>query len=221
MTPEDRRRRRQGSRRAQSGRDRRAAAQQSGKSGALAWIIIILVVAAAAGAATWFLVLRDDGGELGYATPLLPPTHAPPYVWNVEVDGIPGRIPPTSGHHFDLPHLGWGFLGGPLLPERALHNLEHGGIVIWHQPDDPALAGAVNAFVRDKGNQCLLAGSFADMTYEVAVTAWGRVLPLDAWDEEQVRAFVEKYQGSQGPEAGLCWYEPAESAQSMGALRGS
>ncbi len=206
MTPDDRQRRREGSRRARSARERRAEAQQRNRSKTGVYIAAALLVIVAVAAAL-FLLLRGGGTELGHAVPLLPAEHRPPYVWIQEVEGAPGRVPPTSGHHFDLPHQGWGFTGETLVPERVIHNMEHGGVVIWYQPDDPELAGNVNQLVRTTGNQCVVAGSYSDMTYEVAATVWGRVLPLESFESDPIIEFVDLYRGSQGPEAGLCYRE--------------
>ena len=46
--------------------------------------------------------------------------------------------PPTSGCHLDSP-ADWGPYTSPQNPVQLIHNLEHGGIVIWYQP------GAVEA----------------------------------------------------------------------------
>ena len=201
MTSDDRQRRREGSRRARSARERRAAAQQRSRGrGAVYAIAGALIIAAAIAV----FALTRGGEEVGYAVELLPASHNPPYVWIQETDAVPGRIPPTSGHHYDLPHQGWGFVGEPLVPERVIHNMEHGGVVYWYKPDDPELAGAVNRLVRETGARCVVAGSYSDMTYEVAATVWGRVLPLEQFDAEQLREFTNAYRGTQGPEAGLC-----------------
>ena len=94
------------------------------------------------------------------------------------------------------------------MPEQVVHNMEHGAVVIWYAPDDPALAGSVNGLVRELGSGCLVAGSYASMGFPVVITVWGRLLELPAYDEAQIREFVEAYRGNGGPEAGLCWNEP-------------
>lgn len=208
MTSDARQRRREGSRRARASQERRADGQRrKQKRGVLYAVVGVVVIAAAI---ALFILLRGGGTELGFSVPLLPAAHEPPYIYNqdVEVDGALARIPPTSGHHFDVPHQGWGYLGEPLVPERVVHNMEHGGVVIWHQPGNPELAGAVNQLVRATGAQCVVAGPYADMSYEVAATVWGRVLPLESFDSDQILEFVDTYRGSQGPEAGLCYREP-------------
>jgi hypothetical protein len=144
-------------------------------------------------------VLREGDPDLGSRVPEIPGLHQPPYSYNTN--------PPTSGNHVAIPGR-YGFWGAPLVPEQVVHNMEHGAAVIWYAPDDPALAGSVNGLVRELGSGCLVAGSYASMGFPVVITVWGRLLELPAYDEVQIREFVEAYRGSGGPEAGLCWNEP-------------
>lgn len=208
MTSDQRQRRREGSRRAQSARERRAETRERKRrqAGILYGVGAVVLVGAAIAA---FLVLRGGGPDLGIAVPQLRGLHQGPYVYNQDilVDDAPARIPPTSGNHFGTTNLPWGFLGEPLVPELVVHNMEHGGVVIWYQPERPELAGSVNRLVREVGRQCVVAGSYTDMSFEVAATVWGRVLPLEAFDGAQLTAFIDAYRGSQGPEAGLCRFE--------------
>ncbi len=191
-------RRRQGARRATAARARRQQAQRGRQIrstvivvGGLLGIVVLAVVLIS--------VLMGGSNDVGVAVDTLEPVHAPPYVYNTR--------PPTSGHH--LGNLGtYGFWQGPLLAEQVIHNMEHGANVIWFQPDDPALAGTINRLVTDLGTRCLIAGAYSDMDAQVAVTGWGRLLTLDAYDEAQVRAFVDANRGQLGPEAGLCFQDP-------------
>ena len=82
--------------------------------------------------------------------------------------------------------------------------MEHGAVVIWYQPDRPELASQVNQLVRTLGSQCIVAGSYADMSVDIAVTGWGRVLPQRVYDESELRSFIIAYRGELGPEAGVC-----------------
>ena len=149
--------------------------------------------------------LQSDPEEIGFKVPLREGLHAPPYLYTLDilVDGDPKRIPPTSGNHFERLSP-WGFLGSPLVPENVVHNMEHGAVVIWYQPDQPKLAGSVNQLVEEIGQNCIVAGSYKDMSFAVAATVWGRVLPLDGFNKEEIIKFTSKYRGSQGPEAPLC-----------------
>ena len=57
---------------------------------------------------------------------------------------------------------------------------------------------------RNFGQTCLVAGSYAPMSFEVAATVWGRVLPLTQFDREALAEFIREYRGERGPEAGVC-----------------
>ena len=203
MGMDQRQRRREGSRRAQATRTRRQDARKQrrnrniffGIGGAVAAAVVIVLI-----------VLTQGGGpSVGINVSTLNGVHAPPFVYNVDIniDGVPVRVPPTSGNHFPNTSS-YGFLGETLVPEAVVHNMEHGASVIWYQPGDPELAAQVNQLVRALGSQCLVAGSFEDMSFRLAVTNWGHVLPLDQFDEAQIRGFVGAYRGDTGPEAGLC-----------------
>jgi len=50
----------------------------------------------------------------------------------------------------------------------------------------------------------MVAGSYKDMSYEISATVWGRILPLEKFDATQLKDFIAKYRGTQGPEAPLC-----------------
>jgi len=203
MAQDQRQRRRDGSRRAQASRQRRQDARQQhkrknliyGGAGAVVGAIVIALG----------VVLQSGGADLGFSVRTLGGVHAPPfdYVRDVVIDGEPERVPPTSGNH--LPQTSpYGFLGDALIPENVVHNMEHGSVVIWYQPDDAVLAGQVHQLVRGLGSQCIVAGTYSDMTFAITATVWGRVLPLDRYDESQLRAFISEYRGSEGPEPGVC-----------------
>ena len=66
----------------------------------------------------------------------------------------------------------------------------------------------MNQLVRRTGDQGIIAGSYPDMTFEVAATVWGRVLPLEHFDQEELLEFIQAYRGSLGPEAGICRTDP-------------
>ncbi|MEK9659612.1 MAG: DUF3105 domain-containing protein [Chloroflexota bacterium] len=205
---EERARRRQGSLRAQAARTKRTqASSRRAQRRTLLGIAGILVVGAIAIAVA--LALSDGSGpDLGYAVEELPGRHAPPYqyVSELSIDGQTRLIPPSSGNHTDA-RSDYGFLGEPLVAENAVHNLEHGAVVIWYQPDDPVLAGQVNRLIADVSSECVLAGSYIYMDFPVAATVWGRVLPLETFDAAALTAFIVAYRGKVGPEAGVCQQE--------------
>lgn len=149
--------------------------------------------------------IQSNTSEYGFEVPLREGLHSPPYIYtlDISVENQPRRIPPTSGNHFEILSR-WGFLGAPLVPENVVHNMEHGGVVLWYKSGDATLAGSVNRLIGEVGKKCMVGGSYEDMSYEVAATVWGRVLPLEKFDAIQLKGFISKYRGTQGPEAPLC-----------------
>ncbi len=190
---EQRRRRREGSQRAQASRERRQDARSRKRTrnrlyalaGGVALVAAVILV----------VLLQGGGSDLGRTIPQLRGVHSPPYVYNSD--------PPTSGNHLAIQSPS-GHLGAPLVKEAVVHNMEHGSVVLWYQPDDPELAGDVNRLVRDLGDTCLVAGTYGDMDFTMVATVWGRTLELDRFDEILLREFIEAYRGELGPEAGLC-----------------
>lgn len=203
MSMDQRQRRREGSQRAQAGRvarqETRRKREQRSRLYVVAGVVAAVIVVAAA-----ILLLRDTGPGLGFAVRELPAGHGPPYFYDtsITIDDLPVDIPPTSGSHSDASP--YGFLGRPLIAESVVHNMEHGAVVLWYRPGDPDLAGEVNQLVRNFGQTCLIAGSYAPMSFEVAATVWGQVLPLTQFDREALAEFIREYRGQRGPEAGVC-----------------
>jgi len=121
-------------------------------------------------------------------------------------------VPATSGPHWssaDSPGP-WGVYSKAQPQERMVHNLEHGGIVIWYQPalissDDLAtLTQSVKQQVTtDRFKVILTPWSGANFGHPLAVTAWDWLLYLDAVDLDTIRAFIDAhYQNSPEPFGG-------------------
>ena len=207
MSMDQRQRRREGSQRAQAGREARQLARRRRERRSRLYVLGSVLAIVILGAAA-FLLLRDTGPKPGFAMQELPGRHGPPYLYITDtvIDGVAATVPPTSGSH-DPRRSAYGFLGGPVVSEAAVHNMEHGAVVIWYQPGDPDLAGEINQLVRSLGRSCLVAGSYSQMSFEVAATVWGRVLPQAAFEREALLEFVRTYRGARGPEAGICRQE--------------
>lgn len=115
--------------------------------------------------------------------------------------------PATSGQHWGTP-ANWGVYtdAAPAIESQVVHNLEHGGIVIWYQPNQldaagvQALTGYVQQQVRSAKFKVILSPwSGEDFGHPIAVTSWNWRLFLDSPDIEQVRAFLDDHYG-QAPE---------------------
>jgi len=83
-------------------------------------------------------------------------------------------LPATSGPHWGTP-TNWGVYTTPANESQLIHNLEHGGIVIWY---DPSLDSAsVDTLVRYVETQT---ASGVSGRYKFILTPWGGADPLPA-----------------------------------------
>jgi hypothetical protein len=112
-------------------------------------------------------------------------------------------IPATSGPHWDPSAVAnWGVYSTPQPETQLIHNLEHGGIVIWYDPDvlTPDEVDELSSYVESQiatGSggrfKFILSpwGGAEDLGGAVAVTAWRHLLTLEALDMDAVRGFAD------------------------------
>jgi hypothetical protein len=105
--------------------------------------------------------------------------------------------PPTYGPHW-APTT-WGFHTETVPDERAVHNLEHGGVVASYNniPAESlaALQALLNTYPKDKyGEVKLVIRPYDKITAgTVVLTAWSWVDELPAYDEARVRRFMDAH----------------------------
>jgi len=161
------------------------------------WVAIVLVLVAGALVAG-FLIFRSL--EIGAPGERIATSgvgqHLP--------EGQPIRYdstPPIGGAHWPAP-AAWGVSSTTIPDERAVHNLEHGGIVVSYNAipaDDLARLKALPATLpRDKFNEVKVVIHPYDRipAGTLVLTAWGWREPLAAYDEVKVRAFIEAHQNA-------------------------
>ncbi|MDQ4035289.1 MAG: DUF3105 domain-containing protein [Chloroflexota bacterium] len=112
-------------------------------------------------------------------------------------------LPATSGPHWDPSGVAaWGAYSTPQNESQLVHNLEHGGIVIWYDPDalDDAEVAELTDFVEGQVASGLSGrfkfilspwGGSEDLGAAVAVTAWRHLLKLEAFDMDAIRSFAD------------------------------
>ena len=112
--------------------------------------------------------------------------------------------PGTSGIHWPTPN-NWGVYASPQPEEQLIHNLEHGGIVIWYEPDQLD-AEAVDQLARyvDRQTSAGISGRYKfilspwdgpDFGHPIAVTAWRNLLYLDEVDTDAIDEFQRAHYG--------------------------
>ncbi len=156
-------------------------------------VVVVSVIVAVAGAVVLGVraATRPKPGvayEIQGAAHIELGTAHPPYNSN----------PPTSGWHFFTP-AGWGYYPASLPDEVVVHNLEHGGIWISYQDvKDTQLAEKLEALTRRFPTKVIVTPRPQNDS-PIAVAAWGRLLKLDHYDEDQIVAFIYAFR-NRGPE---------------------
>jgi hypothetical protein len=111
--------------------------------------------------------------------------------------------PPTSGAHDPVPTSDGAYLKAPSPYEGLVHALEHGRVIIWFKPNAPAnVRGALKKLYDEDKALTLLVPNSRPMPYEVAATAWTRLLGCPTWNDkvpDAIRAFRDAYR-LKGPE---------------------
>jgi hypothetical protein len=125
-------------------------------------------------------------------------------------------FPPSNGQHYPAWAV-WGFYTEPVNPRMVVHNLEHGGIVLWWGPETPqAQVEKLNKLYSDDPT-AMFGTPLAGLGSKVAISAWtgdtsrygrdgyygdGHVATCASYDDATAKAFVafrDAYRGK-GPE---------------------
>jgi hypothetical protein len=107
-------------------------------------------------------------------------------------------FPPTSGPHYPK-WTTWGAYSRPVLEIQAVHNLEHGGIVIQYGRAVPAATVArIRRFYDGSPNGMLLAPLPA-LGARIALSAWTYVASCSGFDAIAFTAFRDAFR-FKGPE---------------------
>jgi hypothetical protein len=106
--------------------------------------------------------------------------------------------PPTSGNHYAIPVV-WNAYDSPVEPERVVHNLEHGGIVIQYGKDVPeSTVNELREFYMSDPNGLVLA-PLPSLNNQIAVTAWTHLAKCRTFDQGAFEAFRDEFR-AKGPE---------------------
>ena len=165
-----------------------------------------------------------SGCEVLEVTPIdsrehLDPATAPPE----EALYTQGR-PTATGPHYVNPGPIFSGVRDEQLDERATtHNLEHGSVIIWFDPEQvddqavdeiDALVASLNdaGFASNQGRAGILASPFTDPGIDsgkaIAIRSWGQAMDCEEWDEDYAHGWIAEHFGTRGPapEAALGQY---------------
>jgi hypothetical protein len=98
----------------------------------------------------------------------------------------------------------WGIYRDPWQPETLVHNMEHGGVVIWYNTTDQDVIDQLESFVEGRPDDDLLVLTpYPDMEDDtVAITSWTRIdkFPAAEYDEERLTTFIDDHMRRFNPE---------------------
>lgn len=110
--------------------------------------------------------------------------------------------PPTSGSHDPQWSSDRAYLKSPRV-EQHVHALEHGRVVFWFRPNAPANVRGALKKLYDEDDAILVLTPFTrEMPYQVAATAWRRLLGCPTYNDkvpDALRAFRDAFR-LKGPE---------------------
>jgi hypothetical protein len=125
-------------------------------------------------------------------------------------------FPPSNGQHYPAPAV-WDFYSKAVNPRLVVHNLEHGGVILWWGEKTPqAEIDKLSAFYQDSP-ESMLGTPIDGLGSKIAITAWtgdasrytqkgyygeGHIGTCPRWDDKTAKAFEEfrdAYRGK-GPE---------------------
>jgi hypothetical protein len=186
-------------RRVRRNQQRMEARQAQRRKTRILWIAAgVLVALASVGGIAW-AALQSNQPAPGQAVAIQGRDHIqlgqshPPY----------NSDPPTSGWHYDQP-VPAGFYDEPLADEKLVHNLEHGHVVISYDCSKLTDCDSVKAELRGLVDRFqgwkIVAVARDNADAPIALTAWGRIDKLNAYDENRIVAFIN-YWRDRGPEA--------------------
>jgi thiol-disulfide isomerase/thioredoxin len=100
--------------------------------------------------------------------------------------------PPTSGEHFASP-LPWGVYGQTFPDERAVHNLEHGGIWIAYNPELDRSSVRLLRKLAAQYPSAVVMSPRPDNDSPIVVASWGRMMQLDSVDAGAINLYITTY----------------------------
>lgn len=110
--------------------------------------------------------------------------------------------PPTSGPH-DPKWIDAGFYTTVQPPERLVHSLEHGEVVIYYDRLAPSVRATLKEWAKRHPGKWdgVIVVPLPGLGQGIVLTAWRKRLRLDPFDAARAQAFLDAFLGH-GPESG-------------------
>jgi hypothetical protein len=120
------------------------------------------------------------------------------------VEDLPVGFKPNSTPRASGPHSNQTIIYGAYtdtVPElNAVHNLEHGAVIIWYGPDVPeSTVDQITEYYNGEPNG-LIVSQHPQLDDEIALVAWTHVARCPRFDENAANRFIDQF-GFKGPES--------------------
>ncbi len=162
-------------------------------------------------------IYADERGPASYSGGDVPNTA--PHVSEI-IDYSEQGLPPAGGPHWgsgtcgddptDAPRFCGpapsGIYREPWEASTLLHNMEHGGMVVWYNTTDQEIIDDLEDFASDNRNKLLVLTPYPEMEEEhVAITIWARrdLIPVSEYSRERIEDFMDDWYCKFDPE-GFC-----------------
>ena len=162
-------------------------------------------------------IYQDERGLASYAGGDVPNTG--PHVM-VDVDYSDQGLPPAGGPHWGSgacttdPTASPRFCGpaprgiyrDPWPAATLMHNMEHGGTIIWYNTSNQEVIDDLEEFVGRNSDKLLVLTPYPEMEAEhVAITIWTRrdLIPVSEYSQARIEAFMDAWYCKWDPE-GFC-----------------
>jgi hypothetical protein len=154
--------------------------------------------------------------------PVLPPVNNLASGFHLNAAGQPytptskiiwNTFPPDGGSHYQVP-ASWGFYTESVPPNLAVHNEEHGGVILWWGPSvSQATVNQLYQFYKESP-AAILGTPIDGLGKKIAITAWtgdpsryyqngyygiGHLATCTKFDEKAFKTFRDAFR-AQGPE---------------------
>jgi Protein of unknown function (DUF3105) len=111
----------------------------------------------------------------------------------------PNSTPRASGPHSNQTII-YGAYSDTVPEINAVHNLEHGAVIIWYGPDVPqSTVEQINEFYNQDPNG-LIVSRHPRLGDDIALVAWTHVARGSSWDPDLAERFIDQF-GFKGPES--------------------
>jgi len=157
----------------------------------------------------------DERGNASYGSDGSVPNTAPHVTVDVDYAADGNSNPPAGGPHWgaggcptdpsEAPRFcgpaPWGIYRAEWPAETLVHNLEHGGMVVWYNTDDQEVIDDIESFARDLFP--VVVAPYSGMEEDtIALTAWTRLdkFPVSEYTRERIETFEEELNCRFNPE---------------------